>query len=294
MTNQKKCLWILLSLVALAGCGVLSTAGPTKVARGQRYASGVASYDRFFEQLHELQTRMHAAVKDEERVRKELSEALGLEPDASRSLIERRVQKGTEQLTENRVGIKLELIGLDREDQEGDARVTTEGTTNERDAKFVEAIESGAKASARLVVQMRDVKKRARRLSALLPTLETSVDAEFRLLGPARKSEVRRNLYDAKLLLPLIADLSDEVSGETMKLVAALEHVSSTPLSDEEENRVGDYQKLTQDPNATGDRRASPAPAKPPTTAKPTNPAPPPSASKRPESRVVQAADFQP
>jgi len=68
---------LLLSLTQV-GCG---GAGVSSVAQGQRYESGDPTYDRFFEQVHELSLELGKAPQAEGQVRMALAKELGVEPE---------------------------------------------------------------------------------------------------------------------------------------------------------------------------------------------------------------------
>ncbi|MCC6663750.1 MAG: hypothetical protein IT375_08405 [Polyangiaceae bacterium] len=71
---------LLLALATTSG-GCLGHAGPSEVAQGQRYQSGDATYDQFFENVHELSIQMSSAPKTESQLRMALAKELGVEPE---------------------------------------------------------------------------------------------------------------------------------------------------------------------------------------------------------------------
>jgi hypothetical protein len=287
------------------GCAaIFGSSGPSEVARGQRYHSGVPKYDQFFEDLHELQRAMAVAPKHAEDLQIDLADDLDLDEDSSKRLIEKRLAKGTEQLVKNGVEFKLEFVGLEDEEEEADARITTDGQRpSGRDADFVSSVQDTAKDGARLIVKMRDVRRLARKLNAQLPVLEAQVATEFHLLGPARQKDVNKNLYDAKLMLPLILDLSSQVNGDVMGLLTVIEQGTRAEdaegyrqLAEGEEpadDKDGQQEEQAEagEADKSKDDKSKSAP-QPKSTGKPTRPAGIKLKPKKKDSVVT--ADFEP
>lgn len=83
-----------LLLPPLAACDVIT--GPSKVAKGQLYASGDGQYDPYFEQVHREQVASGAWADEAKAARKPIVTALNLTGNASNSTIASSAKDGIE------------------------------------------------------------------------------------------------------------------------------------------------------------------------------------------------------
>jgi hypothetical protein len=280
------------------GCFVWGHSGPTPVSMGQKYQSGEPQYDEFFDHLHKLQLVMVGAPRDEKSMRTELAEGIGLDSDSSVHLIAKRTKKLSEDLAAHGTELRVEFVGLDDDSHDADAIVTiVKNSGNPEDVKIVKAIEEAAKRAVKLVVKMRESKRAAQRLNADLAPLETELDLRFKLLGPARTSDARRNLYDAKTLLPLIVERSDTVARDARDLIGALEDAAIRPKEDSYQAPSDVADKAPPTPAAKPEKPIPSAQKSKPGAAaeKPAAPAAKPTAApaKR-QPRTTELADFSP
>ena len=93
---------------------------------------------------------------------------------------------------------------------------------------FVKAVERAARSEFKLLARMERRKKQLEKLKATSVALDAQVDSTFRLGGPKKKSEVRKNLQDANTLIPLMIARADDVGGNSKKFLKKLEEVANT------------------------------------------------------------------
>ena len=120
--------------------------------------------------------------------------------------------------------------------------------------------------------------------------LDQQVDAAFRLGGPSKKSEVRKNLNDARTLMPLMGGRADEVIESARTTVKKLEEAMHTddgsfnkpppppppPETPPENGEDGPDKPHTDKPHTDKPKPHTDKPKPPPSTP-PTPPKPPPS-----------------
>jgi len=277
--------------VTESGCFVLGSPGPSAVSQGQQYQSGDPTYDQFFQQLYDLQVELAKAPDEEKNIRAELASSAKLDEGVSATLLSKKIGKRAEELEAAGTGLKLEIEGLDP-GEDPKSSLSVKGKELEGDAKVVmRAVESAALSSLKLTARMRKTKKVIEQLNAQALALEASIKTAFRKGGPSKQAEVKKNLEDAKKLLPLMEARADEVGESARTTAKKLAEAVATdkgqfdapppppepPPSEEppEEEKKGDKKK--------GDKKKPAGDAKPPVD-KPT----PPPADKPPPS------DFEP
>ena len=199
-------------VVAATGCSILGSPGPSAVSQGQKYQSGDPTFDEFFSNLHDMQIELGRAPASEKEIREELAKKVKLDEGSSASMLGKKLGKKTEELATAGTGLKMEVDGLDDNDDAG-VKVSVKGKDLDGDAKtMVSAMEAAVKSAAKLHVRMKKIKKSLDQATGQILALEATVDGAFRKGGPKKKSEVRKNLDDAKKLIPLMSARAEEVA----------------------------------------------------------------------------------
>ncbi|MCC6213922.1 MAG: hypothetical protein IT376_03575 [Polyangiaceae bacterium] len=270
---------VFVAAIEVAGAPACQPQRPAEsvVGKGQRYVAGDEQFDAFFESLHEVQVDLAAAPEQEQTVRAWLAEELGLEDDeATPSMIGRRLAKRIGALESAGTGLKL---GYDEDDEDGDLTVSRSGAEpGGDDAEFVERLGKSAKSLARLVARMGQRAKEIAQLDSQLAGLDRALAERF---NGVRRVEVRRNLADARQLLPLMAERAGTIRKSAAALLAALVEAAQT--------EVAAPAAGSPPPKKPG----TPAPPKPAAPA-PANPGPAPAPPKPPPPPPPGGGDFEP
>lgn len=200
------------SVAATTGCGILGSPGPSAVSQGHRYQSGDPTFDEFFTNLYDMQIDLAKAPASEKEIRATLASKAKLDEGTSATMLGKKLGKRLEELAAAGTGVKMELEGLD-DDDDPSAKISVKGKDLEGDDKaLVDAMEAAAKSAAKLHVRMKKARKALEQANGQILALEQAVDTAFRKGGPKKKAEVRKNLDDAKKLIPLMQARADEVA----------------------------------------------------------------------------------
>lgn len=214
--------------VTQAGCGILGSPGPSAVSRGQKYESGDPTFDEFFSELYDMQIELGKAPDSEKKIREDLAKGIKLDEGSSTTLLSKKVGKRAEELAAAGTGLKLEVKGLE-EGEDPAASMSVKGKELTGDDKdMVEAVEKAAGDAAKLYVRMRKARKTIEQFQGKMLALEPSMDGAFRKGGPSKKAEVRKNMEDAKKLIPLMDARIDEVGEAAKTLAKKLEEAAAT------------------------------------------------------------------
>ncbi len=218
----------LAAVVSTPGCFVFGSGGPSAVGQGKKYVSGDPNFDEFFATLFDLQVDLGKVPQEEKEIRHQLAKELKGDPDASGSLLAKRAEKRAKDLASAGTGLKLEVKGLD-EGEDPSADMSSAGKDLSGDDKeFADAVEKAALSELKLIARLRKGKAEIERLKALSMALDQQVDGAFRLGGPSKKAEVRKNLADARTLMPLMAARADEVIDSARTTVKKLKDAVNT------------------------------------------------------------------
>jgi len=256
---------------------------PTQVQNGQLYQSGQSEFDGLFRELHDLQLLLKSATDDERQIRKGLASAMSVEEGATRQLLADKVQEKTAELSAKKIRIKLEVEGLEADD-EGDtmAQAKLAGTLDEAMRQFIEATAIATRQELKFAARLRRAQKRIEHLAHHASALEPWLDSTFGGQGPAKTTEVRRNLEDARRQFPLLtvraAELAEESRRTVQKLASALTNDSSLG-SNKEPPLIAPVDTPTPKKARASGAAPSPAPAKKPAA---------------PKSPEAGAGDFEP
>jgi hypothetical protein len=238
------------------GCVSLVNPGPTAVSQREIYEPGVAEYDTFFARFHALQLAVVKAPTEHWALRKALATELGLDPMASMDLVEKHLATRISDFEKHDSRLRVELIGLEEGAKETDAVVTlTDASGKEVESPLVDTLERAAKSCARLSVMLRSARQSAEQLGSHLSELDANVGERFRLRGPLRTKEVRRNLADVRVMLPTLARAVDSADEENRRLLEMV-----TKLATEEPSKSAASKSKAAKPASAG---KGPSPTKP-------------------------------
>jgi len=209
------------TLVVLAtqpGCFVFGSPGPSSVGQGHKYVAGNPDYDQYFSQLYDLQVEMAKAPDSEKAIRTQLAKTLGIDADASASMLARKVKKEAEKLEKHGVGLKL---AVPEDDDTAAPKLESSGGKLSGDAKtFADAVQDAVEHETKLATQMKKSRKQLDQLRAQAIALKANVDTVFRKGGLSKKAEVKKNLEDANSMITLMVARADQVTdsaGDTAK-----------------------------------------------------------------------------
>lgn len=209
---------VVLAGALLVGCSLLAPQGPTEVARGEYYAAGKPAYDSFFLQLHELQVAVLAAPDEPQLARSNLTKAVGLPAVASDESLGSRLREELKKLEAQGLRVRLDVP----DSLAPDASATL--YTNEHPAPS--ALRTQVPEEATRLVRSRNRMQQTRnQLDKLRVTgiqLEANIDRDFRVEGPWKRDEVRRNLSDGQKLITLMQARAQEVQDSDDKLLALI------------------------------------------------------------------------
>ncbi len=259
---------VALTLAALLqGCGLMSSSGPTEVARGEYYAAGKPEFDAFFIQLHQKQVELLSAPEEPQKARESLTRAVGLTRDASDDSFRERLTREVRLLADRGLRLRLEVP----EPSEAlDASATLHASDASTLTPLREALPQGATRLVRSRNRMQATKVALEKLRVQAIRLEGSVDEAFRVEGPWKRDEVRKNLADAQKMITLMLSRAKDVLEVDQTLLALVAQAATSDPS------VGTLPP--PDPTATEDeprvkpaRRSAPRPlpASKPAAAKP-------------------------
>lgn len=229
----------LLPTLILLVSACVGSPGPSNVSQGKQYVSGNAQYDEFFSEMYELQVTLGAAPDRERTVRQHLAAALDIDPSSRAEEIAEAVNKRVAHMNKRGPSLKLALSGMEEKGTPSSVLTATGTVSDPKDKALVEAIDQAGKDAAALLGDVRRASAATEHLRAEAPALEPSIDETFRLAGPARKADVRKNLEDAERLIPLMAERSSDIEERTTELLRKLEKSLSAQEGDEGAEKTG-------------------------------------------------------
>ena len=216
---------LLVSLALVSGCGLLAPSGPSDVARGEYYAAGKPEFDSFFIVLHEKQVQLLGAPNEPAEARKNLTQILGLTPDASDDSLKERLVQELRNLAGQGLRVRLDVPAPS-------ATIDASATLYTSDTNTATPLRAALPREATRLVRSRnrllDSKTELEKLNVMGITLEGKVDASFRTDGPWKRDEVRKNLADGQKLITLMQARAQEVVDLDQNLLALLTDVAST------------------------------------------------------------------
>lgn len=260
----------------LPGCSSwLGSSGPSQVARGEYYAAGKPEFDAFFIALHQKQVQLLAAPEEPQKARQSLTQAVGLTPDASDDSLRERLGQEARKLSNQ--GLRLRLEAPEPSDKL-DASATLHASDTSTATPLREALPRDATRLVRSRNRMLATKAELEKLRVQGIALEGSVDQAFRVDGPWKRDEVRKNLADGQKMITLMVSRAQEVLDIDQRLLAL---VTQAATSDPSVGKVPTYTEPDDEPRerpSRGGRHHAPRPA---AGTRPAPAAKPPSASAR-------------
>lgn len=265
-----------LALALLGGCNVLAPKGPSDVARGEYYAAGKPEFDAFFIELHQKQVALLAAPNDPSEARRNLTQALGLTPDASDDTLSERLSQELKKLAS--LGLRLRLY-VPEASSKLDASAALFSSENSTATPLRTLLPQEGTRLVRSRNRLLAAKAELEKLRVSGITLEGSVGSAFRTEGPWKRDEVEKNLSDGQKVITLMQARAQDVIDQDTKLLDLLTKVAATdpnlgktpvaappPSDDEKPRRSGAGRPVAS--------RPVPSTATKPTTAAPAKPAP--------------------
>jgi hypothetical protein len=214
-----------LACSCLSGCGLLAPSGPSDVARGEYYAAGKPEFDSFFIVLHEKQVQLLGAPGEPADARKNLTQIVGLAPDASDDSLKERLAQELKKLAGQGLRVRLDVPAPS---PTVDASATLYASETNTATPLRSALPQEATRLVRSRNRLLDSKTELEKLKVMGITLEGKVDASFRTDGPWKRDEVRKNLADGQKLITLMQARAQDVVDLDQKLLALLTDVAST------------------------------------------------------------------
>lgn len=269
MTNvARKAVLTLLLAAAQTACAALGSSGPSQVARGEYYAAGKPEFDAFFIALHQKQVELLAAPSELQSAREGITRALGLTAEASDDSLRERLGQEVRRLGNQGLRLRLEAP---EPSEKLDASATLHTSEPSVASPLREALPRETTRLVRSRNRMLAAKAQLEKLRVQAIQLEGAVDEAFRLEGPWKRDEVRKNLADGQKMITVMASRAQEVLDTDQKLLAL---VTQAATSDPSVGKVPAYvpppsepEETSRRPRAAGARPGSPA--RPAAAAKP-------------------------
>ena len=201
--------------IVLAGCSLFQ---PTsRVREGDLYRSGVATYDFFFSQVHDLQQLVPKWSDDARAAKKALVDELNVQDTTPESTLA--------QLAHEKVESKASSIGVTKLEVTGDdAKVTTarSGADTET-AHFLQALESMTKSELAFAKRMRGMGPKVEALARTGHDLEARVPEDFGKYSEMKANEVKGELAAAFEVLDKISASATRTARDAEFLIADLQ-----------------------------------------------------------------------
>jgi hypothetical protein len=223
------CLWL-----CVGGCAPKPSPPvvPSQVQNGQLYVSGQSEFDGLFRELHALSQLLANAPEEERQIRKTFASALAIENGATRQVLAEQVAIKAAELSAKKLRIKLDIEGLDADDESDTmAQAKVIGTLDDDGQKFVESTTLATRQELRHTARLRRAQKRLEHLAQHASALDPWVDSTFGGLGATKLAEVRHNLNDARRQIPLLAVRAAELAEESRHTVQKLVNAMTTDAS---------------------------------------------------------------
>jgi hypothetical protein len=272
-----------LCLSALPGCASFVANKPSTVAQGKYYSSGEAHYDEFFISLYWMQVAMADAPRVPENERLALAKALTLPPESDAAAIGQRLREEAQKLAH--AGVHLRLDQNPAPDKFAQASVTLRSNARPKDDPSAALLSQVEQSGTNLLRSIDDTTQGEENLGKLEPqaaTLSAGADATFADTHFGKLGEVKKNLADARQLIPLMHTRASDVRHASEALLLELSKAVNT-----------DDGSLGPAPSAAGAEALADAPkpsdaskkplAKPRPKAKPAGPAAAPAPAPRPK-----------
>lgn len=259
---------VLAAALFIASCNLFE--GGTHVHEGQLYQPGLANYDAYFKEVHELQLATAGWPDQKRAARRPLVDLLKLSLDAADVTIAQATH-------ERMIGAAHEAGATHLELKGDDAKVVVAGgdaRTDPATKDFFRAIETSVKAELARRKALRDIPPRIDELSKVGRELEPKVRDDFAKHGGSLTGDVKDELVASYEVLNTLSASARNEAREAEDFVSVLERSISAeptePLPKPEGTPVG---PPPPKPKPTG--APPPATAKPPPPATTNKPPPP-------------------
>jgi hypothetical protein len=217
--------WALLVGASLvSGCSLFAPKGPSDVARGEYYAAGKPEYDSFFIQLHDKQVELLAAPAEPQTARQNLAQAVGLTGEVSNDGLKERLGQEFAKLASQGLRVRLE-VPEPSSTLDASATLHTEGSAS---SPLRSVLPEEATRLVRSRNRMLASKAQLDKLRITGITLDTNIDQAFRVDGPWKRDEVRKNLNDGQKVIVLMQSRAQEIADTDSELLSALVAAAST------------------------------------------------------------------
>jgi len=263
--------WALLVSVSLmSGCSLFAPKGPSVVARGEYYSAGKPEYDAFFISLHDKQVQLLAAPEAPKTAKKNLAQALGLTADASNDSLSRELGQELNKLAAQGLRVRLDAPPAS---STLDASATLYTSDTSTSTPLRSLLPEVATRLVRSRNHMLASKSELDKLRVTGITLEGQIDQAFRVDGPWKRNEVRKNLADGQKVITLMQARAQEIADDDTQLLAVLTSSANTGENLGKSTAYASPAAPGDEPTKPGKRAAphagAPAPARASAAAKP-------------------------
>jgi hypothetical protein len=215
---------LLLTASLLGACNLLGSPGPSVVAKGEYYSAGKPAFDSFFIQLYELQVELLGAPNEPKQARGDVAKSLGLTVDASDDSLAQRLREELKKLQQQGLRARFEVP----ESPAADASVTLHTSESAASSPLRSSLPEQGTRLVRSRNRMQAIVEALEKLRVMAVLLDSNVERDFRVEGPWKRDEVRRNLNDGQKLITLMQARAKEVRAQDAKLLSLLADAATT------------------------------------------------------------------
>jgi hypothetical protein len=247
----------------MSGCSLFAPKGPSVVARGEYYSAGKPEYDAFFISLHDKQVQLLAAPEEPKTAKKNLAQALGLTADASNDSLSRELGQELNKLAAQGLRVRLDAPPAS---STLDASATLYTSDTSTSTPLRSLLPEVATRLVRSRNHMLASKTELDKLRVTGITLDGQIDQAFRVDGPWKRNEVRKNLADGQKVITLMQARAQEIADEDTQLLTLLTSSANTGVNLGKSTAHASPAVPADEPSTPGKRAAShagaPAPAR--------------------------------
>jgi hypothetical protein len=213
---------------SLVGCAGGSNQRGSEVAQGQRFRSGNADYDRFFDVTHALQVQMAAAPGELADARQHLTEAVVVAKSSSSTVLAERIKSELDRIGRHGSFVRVEIIApASLEPSSTRAVLTASQKPRAADANLLRQVESSVTRLLRLEASMHRARRELDSLCGSALRLEGALDTSFP--DRAQRELVTENLRDAERLITLMLARTEAVQTPTAEFLTRLAVATGSP-----------------------------------------------------------------
>ena len=220
-----------LALATPTACAAFGAQGQSAVARGKYYSSGDPRYDEFFITLYKLQVQMGEVPRVPESELGNLQRALGVPPGTSAVDLAARLRAEAVKLQHAGVHLRLDTQPSPPASEPGAVKVSLHSTVRAEDsatAELLRCVEESATHLSTSVAQATQTEVALGKVELDALTLESDIERTFSPSSFSRRAEVRKNLSDARKLIPLMRARSVAVRSASEQLLTTLVQALNT------------------------------------------------------------------